>query len=380
MLRLVRTNASERFDEAKAALLAAAPALIDMSFEIYNAHAMTADGKIYGFSYYENSPMNTSQGAPVAHSAYREADINSTMLATSSFLGVLFGTLNAAADTDLTDGKNVVKTIPLWNCYRDLDIFVDAWQNAKKASNEIQDPSTITFDSYIEDEEHEGNEKYPDSLIYVNVGGANTSSVEQAPGKNNGDLALKVNHVKDASNVEAFVSMIDEKRESTKLYYEMDVYVEDFKKNDGLFMQVNFVDGVYASKMLTGFNLYREDEDTIRIQSSYNHLGNNKKHEEETVDVNYIDNWVNLKFETEKTYTDGVLTGLTTVIYVNGTAYTFSDTFALDKTTDAEGDIVDVNVGRVQLVYYKQGTDDVDSTIWIDNVYCGKYKEQTTAN
>jgi hypothetical protein len=132
--------------------------------------------------------------------------------------------------------------------------------------------------------------------------------------------------------------------------------------------------------MLTGFNLYREDEDTIRIQSSYNHLGNNKEHEEETVKVNYIGNWVNLKFETEKTYTDGVLTGLTTVIYVNGTEYTFSDTFALDKTTDAEGDIVDVNVGRVQLVYYKQGTDDVGSTIWIDNVYCGKYKKQTTAN
>ena len=381
MLRLVRTNASENFEAAKEALFEAAPELIAISYDVYSHHAIKdADGDIYGFSYYEDSPMNYSQSAHVAHSAYPEADLNSTMLATSSFLGVLFGTLNAAVDPDLTDSKSTISTIPLWNCYTDLDIFLDAWRSAPEVDKSIIDPETITFDDYIVDEEGTGNITAPHSLIYANVGGGNTSSVEQAPDKNAGDLAFKIHNAHAATGANhsyVYVTMVDEMRDSDTFYYEMDMYIEDgydSTDNNGLFMQLLLMDGTKNSYQ-TGFNFYRMSDTSFKIQSSFNHPGTNGTHETVTVTgVDFIGKWMTLKTVTEKVYTEGVLTGLETKIYVgdgDDPVATFNDTFVLnDSTTDIENDIVDIDIGRVHVSCYRQTQ--YDLVIWLDNIYCGK--------
>jgi hypothetical protein len=171
--------------------------------------------------------------------------------------------------------------------------------------------------------------------------------------------------------------MIDEMRDSNVSYLEMDLRIDQFTPDhpdNDLFMQILFIDPIKSTAQ-TGFNFYRESDTSFRIQSSYNHLGASNDVEDKTVsDVTLIGSWIHLKLVTTKIYTDKVLTGLVTEIYVNNmAAISFTDTFAYNTaTTDVTNDIVDVNIGRAQIVQYKQGANDVDSIFWLDNIYCGK--------
>lgn len=355
MLRLVRTadaeNGTDNFATAKTNLLAAAPNLIAISYDVYSHHALkNEDGEVYGFSYYEDSPMNYSQGAHVAHSAYPEADINSTMLATSSFLGVLFSTLNYAVDTDITDGKSAIKCIPLWNYKTDLDIFVEAWKAAPKVDKTIPEPQRIDF-----------NDGEMDNSIRLSLGsGGNTAEILAAPDKTD-DLALKVHHEKDSAHAKTYFQMVDELNEGNTYNLEMDVYIESYEKTSGLMMQFLFINSTDETQ-LTCFNFYRMGSN-LYINT---HSGDSGPNASVTVDGGLLNNWFKVRIETTKSYDESsALVGVTTNIYIDDVVV-----FTTDKY------VGDVNAGRALVLFYKQSSDDVSSDIWIDNIWCGKKAPQ----
>ena len=356
------------FNDSRTALLEAAPSIIANSYDVYSHHALrTGDGSVYGFSYYENDPMNYSQGSPVGYSDVPEADINSTMLATSSFLSVLFSSLNYAVDDNLTDGKALIKSIPLWNYKRDLKIFIDAWKAAPIADKSIPQPELITFD----------DGEIPSS-VRVGVGSTgNTMSVESK----DGDNALKLHYekpanqnVESASYVNTYVKFVDQLAEGNTYYVEMDIYVDgDNLPNDALFMQYLLLDATETTD-ITAFNLFKTAAG-IKIGTSYRHAGNGGTEEHVFTGIPATGGWIKLRFTTTKTYTDDVLTGLSTEVTVTGNdatdTYVFDDCFAFNtKTTDIDNDLVDVNVGRAWIVQYRQAKHSYD--MWLDNIWCGK--------
>lgn len=376
MLGLVAKNdTEENFATAKASLLAAAPNLIAISYDVYSHHALkNEDGEIYGFSYYEDSPMNYSQSAHVGYSDVPEADINSTMLASSSFLGVLFSTLNYAVDENLQDGVRAVKLIPLWNYKTDLDIFVEAWKAAPKVDKSIPEPEIIDF-----------NDGEMDNSIRLTLGSSgNTSEILAAPDKTD-DLALKLHYetaaeggsvADDTDYGYMYVKFVDQLAEGNTYYYEMDLFVES-SNTDALFMQYLLLDATKTTD-ITAFNLYNSSAG-LRVECSYRHPGaGTEEATSYTFDgIPATGGWIRLSFVTTKTYTDDVLTGLSTAITVKSgettRSHTFNDCYILDTETAAENDILDVNVGRAWIVQYKQSN---SYNMWIDNIWCGKKAPQ----
>ena len=129
MLNNVEMHDPDNYPAARALVMEKAPALIESSYEILKPHLME-DG---GFCYFEEIPMNISQGAIVGCAEWLESDINATMVATSSTIGALTGALK-------------IPVMPIWYA-DDYYVFMDAFENVSSVVKKPK-PGIETFESY----------------------------------------------------------------------------------------------------------------------------------------------------------------------------------------------------------------------------------------
>jgi hypothetical protein len=185
MMGNIKAHDPDNFPAAQKLLAENLPGLINASYDLQHSHLMP-DG---GFSYFERRSMNISQSAPVGCSQGPESDINATMVATTSTVGALFGTL-----TNAFSGVGI-KSIPIWgpdDYYLYMRELGDAGPVYK---NEVPEAELITFDDYEENEVDNGSEKRPHDLISISL---NTnffnSTVVNRPGTKieDNDLALRL--------------------------------------------------------------------------------------------------------------------------------------------------------------------------------------------
>ena len=119
MMNNIKSHDPEHFAEAQALLAENIPALLETAYDLQHTHLL-ADG---GFNYYERKPINTAGGASTGCSKVPESDTDSTMVATSSTIGAIYGTIK------ITFGS--ISSVRLWGI-DDYYIFMSELLNAEK--------------------------------------------------------------------------------------------------------------------------------------------------------------------------------------------------------------------------------------------------------
>ena len=366
----VKTNDPENYEAARKLVIDNLADMIDSSYDLLLTHKMEGGG----FKYYETSPCNASQGAPVAYSPRPESDVNATTVSTTSTINAMFGAIRNAIPT--------IPTIPLW-CSDDYYIFMDTLENLAPVVKGIPDPHMITFDDYGKDEE-EGestvsNVVYPDDLVYV--GGINknyhTSTVVPStkPGASADDKALYLTTKGSSTDfasgpMNAYINFANEllEVENECYLFEADFCVES-ATSGGIPFQLYFL-APTANNHACGFNIYNNGG-SLQIQDSY--AGVDGVQTKKNLGVN-IGDWFNLKLKVYKTYTENadgsVSYEITTKVYVNN-VYLYA-TDCSDKNSD--GTAKDVDIGRALVSCYRK----YNSAIYVDNIYCEKLNEAYT--
>ena len=363
----VKSNDPDNYEAARQLVIENLADMIDSSYDLLLTHKME-DG---GFKYYETSPCNASQGAPVAYTPRPEADVNATTVSTTSTINAMFGAIRNAIPT--------IPTIPLW-CSDDYYIFMDTLENLDPVIKGVPDPHMITFDDYGKDEE-EGestvsNVVYPDDLVYV--GGINTnyhtSTVVPStkPGASADDKALylttKGSNTDCASGpMNAYINFANEllEVENECYLFEADFCIES-ATSGGIPFQL-YLMATTSNNHSCGFN-FINNGGSLQIQDSYDGVDGVKI--KKNLGVN-IGDWFNLKIKAYKIYTqnsDGTVTySIKTKVYVNDT-YLY-ETDSSEKNSD--GTAKDAKIGRALISCYRK----YNSVIYVDNIYCEKLDE-----
>lgn len=242
MLNNVEKHDPDNYPAARALVMEKAPALIESSYEILKPHLME-DG---GFCYFEETPMNISQGALVGYAEGLESDVNATMVASSSTVGAMFGALRLSA-------------MPIWYA-DDYYVFMDAFEAVMPV---VKNPKQgiETFEDYD-----------PDGTVSVGLSSGDEHEIVTHAGSLNGGKALKITSQGNSSG-----ELLVDIRNKEKLTYNLCYFIDaDFlvnKASVGELMRFALADD--NGDPLTGITLecYEEGgEKYLRLFETYDGL------------------------------------------------------------------------------------------------------------
>ena len=378
MIKNIKTNDPDNYPAAKKLLVDNMAGLINASYDLQKTHLME-DG---GFSYYERREGRTSQGAPVACARTAESDINATMVATSSTIGALFGTMKAAFAG--------VEEIPIWGD-DDYYVFMNELENAGKVyKNAIPQAETITFNDYVEADIVDGTEKQPDDDVFLTINTSYfNSNVVKRPGTvaADADLALRMESfvetaydpakgmdmpLKDENGKEimasgpanAYVNIGNAMGVGDCYTLSTDILFEE--ADIGSVLQIFVLDSKLGSSYyLTGFqfNTYTKDGETyIRFMDMYKGLDGSQN--QNIYEKLKVGDWFNIRLEIYKIYTENEdetkTLDLCTKIYINDKYITSSDGSYQLK----DGTVNDIEPDQIMFSQYRYR----GSVLYFDNI------------
>ncbi len=383
MMGNIKAHDPDNYPAAQKLLLDNMPALLSASYDLQHTHLME-DG---GFSYYERREMNISQGAPVGCSRGPESDINATMVATSSTIGAMYGTLN-----------HVIKitSVPIW-CPDDYYLYMRELQNAGQVyKKEIPKAEVIDFDDYVEADMVEGTEKQPDDDVYLSI---NTnffnSNVVQRPGSNiaDADLALRMESMveteydpssgrdmplKDDKGTQimatapanAYITMGNAFGTGDCYSFESEILFEE--SDIGQILQIFFMNSRLGSNFyLLGlqFDTYKIGGETyIRLIDLYEGL--DKAQNQNIYEKLKVGEWFKIRLDVYKVYVengdDTKTLELYIKIYINDKYVTTSDSSYM-----VSGKVNDIEVDKVMFSQYRYR----GSTLYFDNILAERKDE-----
>ena len=386
MINNVKAHDPANYPAAKQLLIDNMAGLINASYDLQKTHLME-DG---GFSYYERRETRISQGAPVACSRTAESDINATMVATSSTMDALFGTMKAVFAG--------VEEIPIWGP-DDYYLYIGELEKAGKVyKNAVPQAETITFNDYVEADIVDGTEKQPDDDVYLSINTSYfNSNVVKRPGTvtADADLALRMESMIDAVYDSAKGQHVPQKDENGKEIvapapanayatlgnamgvgdcYSISVDILFEEADIGPILQIFVLDSKPSSNYyLTGFqfNTYTKDDKTyIRFMDLYDGLdGSRNQNIYENLKVG---EWFNIRLEIYKIYTENEdetkTLDLCTKIFINDKYITSSDSSYQIKDT---GKVNDIEPDQVMFSQYRHR----GSVLYFDNIL-GERKEK----
>ena len=368
--------------------------LLEASYDLQKSH-LQDDG---GFSNYERRSMNGTGEFLVGCSNGPESDTDATMVATTSTVNAMFGTINHAF--------GISGSVPLW-CYDDYFVFMNTLEKKGPVyKKEIPQAELITFDDYVEGDVVEGSELLPHDDISVKINNHNftTSNVVQRPGTTlaQGDLALRIETALETeynSGKGAHYPIKDEKGNEIVAAGPTNTYLtigNTYGTGDCYTFEADMLfDNVDTGAMLdlfvqntrlgsnyqfTGFlfTSYKSGDDMyIKIGDAY--AGADKAQNQNIYDKIKVGEWFNLRLEMFKIYIENEDETLTLEVkikvFIDGLYITETDCAYIinEKVNDVEPDKVIISQYRHR-----------NSTLYLDNVKAerkdAKYEKEIVRN
>ncbi|MBE6533178.1 MAG: hypothetical protein E7676_06780 [Ruminococcaceae bacterium] len=359
-----------------------------------------------GFSYNLDSSAHLSQGALAAVEGTFESDVNATSIAISSVLTQMLSVFQI--------DKMAPKLFYEYDALYFLDI-IGGLDAVIKKKLDVEDPINNTFEDYDESagEEANGVVKYPSISSQMNIGNSEIGSdgnykyifseIIKSPVdlQNHGNVL----HVKDlvsdvngngkidddgiecpdvktgGSNTE--FKMLNHALIGNTYVLEMDMYClgsENFyyqdvdtdgnpvtKFNKSPVMQIMFSQsGTSNHSVWVNLIPYEGEDGKIYIKIDENFAGADGNKSTNIVRGIPLDEWVNLRIETYKTYDDEGALSVRAKIFVNNVFVAETDSSSMK-----DGQYVDYAINSVKLAYYRT----CDSEFYLDNVFV--YKANT---
>lgn len=342
-----------------------------------------------GFSYNVNFSAHLSQGASVAVSRTAESDMNATTIAVSMIHNYMLPVFGLESDE--------IPVVYNENDSRYLLELLNARTPVEKVVV-VGTPEKVTFDDYVSSEgDVEGGVLlYPADSIITSTGDTDMengeytwfrSSIVTDP-KNAANKVLSAQTfvydrdgdgtIEDGltgANKEQASSgksggttfrIVNAGGEGNTYTIEMDLYID--ANTEGTVAQLFFINGNNGDAS-TKFNIKARKLGTIYVLdiAEYSgYYGLNGTNDGNILNSIRTDEWINLKFELTKVYTDGVLTNMLMTATVKDSDGTRTNTISTGRYTN--GAFVDYNVDAFKISYFRS----MQSTFYIDNVYASK--------
>ena len=379
MIGNIKRNDPANFPAAQKLLAENIPALLETAYDLQHTH-LRDDG---GFQYYERRTMNGITGCANTP----ESDTDSTMVATTSTISAIFGTINRVFDCTGT-------TVPMW-CADDYYIFVSELAKAGKVyKNEIPQAELITFNDYVETDVVEGNEQQPHDDITIKMSHQFfTSTIVQKPGTkvDDADLAWRMenlveteydeanggvdtplkdgdgNYIMAPAPANAYVSIGNTFGTGNCYSFEADILFDAADR--GQVLELYFMDSSLGSNYyLSGFAFYgyqNGDDRYVRFYDNYAGADNAKN--ENIYDKIKVGEWFNIRLELYKVYVENADETQTLEIKIK----VFIDDQYITLTDNAfmlNNAINDIEPDKVMLSQYRYRK----SVIYFDNIIAEK--------
>ncbi len=373
MMRNIKKYDPDNYPAAQKLLIENLPDLLGSAYDLQRTHLMD-DG---AFKYYERRPMNGITGC--ANSP--ESDTDSTMVATTSTIENIYGTISATIGS--------VTKVPMWGP-DDYYLFVNELANACEVyKNEIPQAELITFNDYFETDVVEGNELQPhDDMNLKLTTSFFTSQVVQRPGSNiaDADLALRLeslveteydalhgvdmplkdedgNQIMAPAPANSYITVGNSFGTGNCYSFEADILFD--KADVGQVMELYFMDsGLGSNFYMTGFAFIGYNSGSDRYVKFYDlYHGADGSANPNIYDKIKVGEWFNLRLEVYKVYVENEDETLTlelfTKVFIDDKYITVTDSAVL-----LSGKVNDIDVDKVMLSQYRYR----GSVIYLDNI------------